>query len=629
MPYSKDFRWIVVVFIGTLSCLALGDKSLAADQVSGGRVGNGGDWRTMQLNIAQLVAANWVNSVALNPDLALKNPIVLENESIKKLLSSKEITSRLAKDIVDSNHIYLDEDNPESLKYNDCAWTNDPLARSLDDIVFVLKICQPALESGLSKFANRLLIHESVHHLLRDNAIKKKIGIEFIGDNDSRYQQEEKFCDLVAEVVHQVFETVSTIGKTHWQQISYPLFKENDSIGKVFSPRGFHLTQWTGSTTSNSQSKMIIWGGCREDENAIYACGSDGYFNDGAIYSPSTDKWTKMSDVGAPSARALPGYDWSGSRLFVWGGCVDGDGCERKLGDGAIYDPSQDIWEPIHQKVNTPEPRVNHAFVFAMSSNFQENLLVWGGTPANENQSTIQGPINSGGVYNVLNRTWTPTRLDESTPSPRAYAISIWTGKTGNPATEDKVLIWGGCKYEVSDACVGGLNDGSFFDVSKNSWQKIPEMVLQPSARHNFSYVYLKDQAKLILFGGINSNGDILSDCWILNLKTLAWEIATPSGEGRMKHRAVWAGDKMLVFGGKYSPQIGGGYQFADSILVFYPEKNGGSGKWRKYQTEELIPLKGIENSAVWTGYSLLVWGGQIFNRGFTNFGSQFFPGLE
>jgi hypothetical protein len=109
----------------------------------------------------------------------------------------------------------------------------------------------------------------------------------------------------------------------------------------------------------------------------------------------------------------------------------------------------------------------------------------------------------------------------------------------------------------------------------------------------------------------------------------MAWSPMALTSAGRFKHRAVWAGDKMMIFGGKHYNTATGTTELSSSVMAYSPSAiPANRGKWHIYQTEELTPLLTIEHTAFWTGHSLLVWGGQIFDRGFTNVGSQFFPGL-
>lgn len=53
-----------------------------------------------------------------------------------------------------------------------------------------------------------------------------------------------------------------------------------------------------------------MWGGV----------GGTNIFNDGGRDNPTTDTWTPVTMVHAPSTRQHPSAAWSGTELIVWGG---------------------------------------------------------------------------------------------------------------------------------------------------------------------------------------------------------------------------------------------------------------------------------------------------------------------
>ena len=78
------------------------------------------------------------------------------------------------------------------------------------------------------------------------------------------------------------------------------------SIVNVPLARYSHTAVWTGS-------EMIVWGGA-------HFLPSEGYFNTGGRYNPTTDTWTATSIVNAPLARHGHTAVWTGSEMIVWGG---------------------------------------------------------------------------------------------------------------------------------------------------------------------------------------------------------------------------------------------------------------------------------------------------------------------
>jgi hypothetical protein len=111
--------------------------------------------------------------------------------------------------------------------------------------------------------------------------------------------------------------------------------------GRVYDPAG---DTWGADTSTTnvpfirestiaewSGSEMLIWGGW------------DGgnYLQSGASLDPtngSGGSWTTISESGAPSGRARHVSAWTGSQLFVWGGCA-GQVCDTVREDGGIWQP--------------------------------------------------------------------------------------------------------------------------------------------------------------------------------------------------------------------------------------------------------------------------------------------------
>lgn len=136
--------------------------------------------------------------------------------------------------------------------------------------------------------------------------------------------------------------------------------------------------------------------------------------------------------------------------------------------------------------------------------------------------------------------------------TPRTGHTAIWTG--------DKMIVWGG---EVQP-CAGcppadtsySLN-GAVFDVTSNRWFAV----------------------------------------------TL-----TNAPRRRSKHTAVWAGSVMIVWGGSY---VAGGGQT-------YYENTGGRydpllDAWSVTTTTN-APSKRDQQTAIWTGKEMIIWGGQVYN---------------
>jgi hypothetical protein len=102
--------------------------------------------------------------------------------------------------------------------------------------------------------------------------------------------------------------------------------------------REMPVVAWTGK-------QLLIWGGAdAEDAGAPLEPRTDG-----ARYDVKADRWTPMSQAGAPSGRFRPLTLWTGRELLVLGGGASGasSGSARGSTDAAFYDPAADRWRPV------------------------------------------------------------------------------------------------------------------------------------------------------------------------------------------------------------------------------------------------------------------------------------------
>jgi hypothetical protein len=167
----------------------------------------------------------------------------------------------------------------------------------------------------------------------------------------------------------------------------------------------FHSATWTGT-------RMIVWGGSQS-----FSCGEfSGCSGAGAAYDPTTNSWSPISSVGAPSARSGHTALWTGSKMIIWGGSTP-------LGDtntGAIYDPQADTWQTISTACGVPSERNFHQAVWTGNE-----MIVWSGQNVR--------PTLSGARYNPITDSWQPISVSNA-PATTSYETMVWAG--------DRALLW-------------------------------------------------------------------------------------------------------------------------------------------------------------------------------------------
>jgi N-acetylneuraminic acid mutarotase len=127
------------------------------------------------------------------------------------------------------------------------------------------------------------------------------------------------------------------------------------STSSAPSARSVPETVWTGD-------EMIVWGGY----------GNAGYVNTGGRFSPSANRWTATSTSNAPIGRAGHSLIWTGDKVIVWGGLFF-DGDYHFLNDGGRYDPTSNNWTDV-SIIDAPSPRDLHAAVWTGNE-----MIIWGG----------------------------------------------------------------------------------------------------------------------------------------------------------------------------------------------------------------------------------------------------------
>jgi len=271
---------------------------------------------------------------------------------------------------------------------------------------------------------------------------------------------------------------------------------------------------WTGS-------RMIVWGGAQFNGTVL----SNKVLNDGGVYDPETDTWTRVSTSGAPSPRCCHTAVWTGSEMIVWGGSAKAVSAlptdYHDLNTGGIYEPVSNTWRPI-STVGAPSPRDRHTALWTGS-----RMIVWGGDDGKEND------LSTGGIYDPVTDRWEAIS-NVGAPSGRDDHAGVWA--------DSKMIIWGG--YAGTHV----TNTGGVYDPVSDSW-KATSTAGAPSARELVNGIAFR--GRMIVFGGWNGNADVNSG-GIYDPVTDSWNptpiLGAPSG--REQGSAVSTGSAMIIWGG-------------------------------------------------------------------------------
>ncbi len=359
------------------------------------------------------------------------------------------------------------------------------------------------------------------------------------------------------------------------------------------SPRTGCACVWTGD-------EMIIFGGTS-------LRGGDPSYLSGARYSPEEDRWLPTSVQPATPA-CYQGFSavWTGNEMIVWGGSTDLHGY---VNTGGRYNPATDSWSAT-TLAGAPEARLSHTAVWT-----GQRMIIWGGVNGGPPGSGSETPLDTGGWYDPSTDRWTPTPIDRFCPSGRKGHIALWTG--------DAMMVWGGLNYSTGGVFQRQSNGGL---LSEDGWHPLLLGVADTERLQATAGVWTG--AELIVWGGHDVFQKNLASGAVYDPATGSWRPTatdwnTPSA--RYGCTAVWTGSEMLVWGGledqpwPYSSRLtwtGGRY---DPAL----------DRWEVTGTGPGTPLPRYGHSAIWAGDRMIVWGGKGDWNAYLNTGGLYDPVLD
>ena len=144
-----------------------------------------------------------------------------------------------------------------------------------------------------------------------------------------------------------------------------------------------------------------------------------------------------------------------------------------------------------------------------------------------------------------------------------ALALALWTGRA---AAQPPSLFLHSAVYvpaRQSMFLFGGTPDTQIYENQTwqltldldPRWRQVLTVGTPPAGRLGQSAVYDPVRDRLLVFGGIDGNAQILGDVWALSLSDSTWTLLQPTGNpptARRYHTAIYdaARDRMIVFGG-------------------------------------------------------------------------------
>ena len=353
------------------------------------------------------------------------------------------------------------------------------------------------------------------------------------------------------------------------------------------SARQKHSAVWNGEA-------MVVFGGYDSQEKSS--------LGDGHLYHPNEDRWEAVEELSQLSPRHQHSAHWTGNSMIVWGGYFQD-------GQSASWQYNGFIWNPetkTVKKIQTPSWWQPKPFTWTFDPRQQtvwtgSELVVLGGVDENGKQLAAKYEPNA-------NR-WLPLSQKEAPILPKIAGHSlIWTG--------DSLIVWGG--YEGRSNSARSLsNSGAIFHLEAQIWS-VMSGGGQPSKRAGQTAVWTGTQMIVISGGGVGSQRDLKGTGGLYNPKSDAWvELTMEMLFERVGHSAIWNGHELLVYGGRSNRLR----TYLGEVFNFDPDGLRWSGVNSRF-----TPSSRWYHSAIWTGSSLIIWGGNQGTKGDLHDGGVFFP---
>jgi N-acetylneuraminic acid mutarotase len=299
-----------------------------------------------------------------------------------------------------------------------------------------------------------------------------------------------------------------------------------------------------------------------------------------AAYTPATDRWRRLAPLKGPTGSYEGRYTsvWTGREMLVFGPF-----------DFQSFDPRTNRWRRL--------PAEHGGGAGGLDAWTGHELIDWGGGCCGDASA-------SGDAYDPTTRRWRTLAPSPLAPSQRP--IGAWTGR------ELIVLVSGldpdGKPYPSR------LARAAAYEPATDSWRRIARPPVPGGTA-------VWDRRELLVVGGGANGRSALAYAPTAN----RWRRLAPLPSRRFQVAILWAGTRLLLWGGSSTagaaPPV-----MSPHGLAYDPRAN-------RWSTLPRAPLAGrLEPSAVWTGRSMVVWGGtrpeKPFGTGteFLNDGAAFAP---
>ncbi|MBA3660614.1 MAG: hypothetical protein H0W64_02705 [Gammaproteobacteria bacterium] len=217
--------------------------------------------------------------------------------------------------------------------------------------------------------------------------------------------------------------------------------------------------------------------------------------------------------------------------------------------------------------------------------------------------------------FDTQSNVWHSIQVQGPTPSPRACIAAVGDKDT------NRLFVFGGFHYGIGFKDIATFNDLWAYLPHENVWTLLPPGQHAPCERGGVS-MWL-DGSMLYVFGGVQSNTEMLNDMWAYDLKNNQWtelipnkQLGSPPGRYTAYNDVkAWRG-KLIMYGGE------GDGKKAFGIMDDTWEYDIQSNKWTNITsaTHNMIPARN-QGAAALIGDFFFAQGGDVDDEERANLG--------
>jgi N-acetylneuraminic acid mutarotase len=321
------------------------------------------------------------------------------------------------------------------------------------------------------------------------------------------------------------------------------------------------ITPSEGLTSVWTGRQMLLFG--RVD--TLGAAGSVAKrVNVATAYDSRTNTWRRLPALGPTHSFMEMSSVWTGKEMLVWG-----------QGTHAAFNPATSRWRQL------PGSRL-----LAIHDGF--TLVVWTGREMIGWGGGCCGDAFSDGVaYNPATNTW--RALAPSPLAGSAGPIGAWTGR--------ELIVLGASVDPDGKPYPAHFARAAAYNPTTNTWRRITA----PPVRGG---VAVWDGHDLLVVGGGTDGRSALT----FNPATNRWRRLASLPSGRFGSAVAWTGSRLLLWGGyeyQNGTPTGRGYPIVPPHGLAY---DPATDRWSALPQAPLVGR--LKPTGVWTGKSLIVWGG-------------------